>query len=355
MPKINHAAADAGEHEGETIEVDLSAKDGEQVTRRQARSAPTPKDRGNGFDAAEWEQKNRHVKKRLAQQARAYNQQRAEDQAEFNRQLALRDERLAKLERGGETVNTDEAAHQKVMDQFEESIAAAQEEGDSRKVARLTREMTQADTKFWAAVTAKQVGGGGGKGNETGAGAGGGTTTVKQPTTLQPTKAGVAWAKANAEWFDDPSDRTHVAARAFANALYKDKTDDGDDRDDPEFYEEIRQEVKKRFPEIETVSTMSRRSELGDDDELDDDDVTTEERDQAARDKRRRERETRPPARARSLSLPNRGEPDRLTRNRNATITGAEQRAMRAVNLDPSNNKHVLQWIESRNAMEADA
>lgn len=345
MPKINHAAADAGEHEGETIEVDLTAKDGEQVTRRQARTAAAPNSRDRERNEKnEWEEKSKHVQKRLRQQARVFNQQRAEDQAEFNRQLAIRDERLAKLERGGDTTNTDDAAHQKVMDGFEEAIAAAQEEGDSRKVAKLTREMTQADSKFWAAKTAKATGGSGGKGNE-GAGAG---TTQPTPKTLQPTKAGMTWAKANKEWFDDPSDRMHVAARAFANALYKDKTDDGDDRDSPEFYEEIRQEVKKRFPEIETVSTMRRDAELGDDDdELDEDDD--------APPPRQRERETRPTTRARSLSLPNRGEPDRFTRNRNATITSAEQRQMRAVNLDPSNNKHVLQWIESRNAMDADA
>lgn len=356
MSRKNHAASaiTAGEHE-ERIEVNLDAKDGEQVTRRAVRGAAPRSKNDDGTEArmSDWEQRSRHVKKRLIQQARAFNQQIADQEAEFKRQLAIRDDRLARLERGGDNTSTDEAAHQKVMDDFESKIAAAQEEGDSAKVAKLTREMSTADSKFWAVQTAKQTGGtGGGKGAEgaNGGGAGGG---VQAPKVLQPTKAGVAWAKANAEWFDDPTDRNHVAAKAFANALYKDKADEGDDREDPEFYEEIRKEVERRFPEIETVSTMrgARRADPDDDDDDDDDDdAGNEERDDTARDRRREA-----PRRPSSLSLPNRGDKDKSRSNRLATITGAEQKQMRAVGLDPANNKHVMQWIDSRNSMEAEA
>lgn len=355
MSRKNHAAAEAGEHE-ERIEVNLDAKDGEQITRRPARGSVVKPRNDRNDDIREWEQKSRKVQKRLVQQARSFNQQIADIQAENQRQLALRDDRIAKLERGGDNTTADDVAHAKVMDGFEEAIAAAQEEGDSRKVAKLTREMTQADNKFWAAKTAKATGGTGGKGNEDagkGAGAGGG---VQQPKSLVPTKAGVAWAKANAEWFDDPTDRTHVAARAMANALYKEKADDGDDRDDPEFYEEIRREVAKRYPEIETVSTV-KGGRIGDpddddDEDEDDDDVSTEERDDDARDRRR---ETKPARRAASLSLPNRGDPKHNRANRLATITSAEQRTMRAVGLDPDKNKDVMAFLNSRNEMDASA
>lgn len=355
MSKRNHAAAEAGEHE-ERIEVNLDAKDGEQVTRRPARGSVTRSKSDDGTEArmSDWEQRSRHVKKRLVQQARAFNQQIADQQAEFQRQLAIRDDRLAKLERGGDAGTADEAAHQKVMDDFEAKIAAAQEEGDSAKVAKLTREMTTADSKFWSAQTAKQTGGSGGGKNNEGGGAGNGAAPAAK--VLQPTKAGVAWAKANAEWFDDPTDRNHLAAKAFANALYKDKADEGDDRDDPAFYEEIRKEVERRFPEIETVSTMrgARRADPDDDDDDDDDEVTTDERDDGAlTPTARRVRDE--PRRPSSISLPNRGDKDKHRGNRLATITGAEQKQMRAVNLDPTNNKHVMQWIESRNAMEQEA
>lgn len=318
----HNLAADGEQETGETILVDTSAKEGEQVTRRAPRAAKT-----NGVSAnEEWVEKSRKVQKRLVQQARAFEQRTAEREAEFNRQLALRDERITRLERGGDATPTDEAAHAKVMDEFEKKIAEAQELGDSAGVAKLTRQMTEADGRYWAAKTSKA----------TGAAAKADTAAAAKvaPTQITPSPAGQKWAKANTEWWDDTTDRTHVAARAFANALYKDKVDQGDDRDDPEFYEEIRQELAKRFPEIETISTTGgkRRQADPDDEDEDEDDVQQQ-----------------PVRRAPSLSMPNRGDIDRSRPNRLATITGADQRLMKSVGLNPNDNKHVLQFLASRN------
>lgn len=344
MRKNNLAAGDPVEQE-ERIEVNLDGKEGENITRHPSRGSVQRPRNQEDDRITEWEQKSRKVQKRLVQQARSFEQRQAEQQAEFNRQLALRDDRIARLERGGQTDDQAEAAHQKVMDDFEAKIAAAQEEGDSAKVAKLTREMSTVDSKFWAAQTAKATGGAAKVDTTKNAD---GTPVRAAATVIQPSKAGQKWAKANEEWFDDKTDRTHVAARAFANALYKDKIDAGDDKDEDEFYEEIRKEVEKRFPEIETTSTLKgqqrRGADLGDDDDDDDDE------DGGVNDRQRQQQ--RRPA---SLSLPNRGDPSKNRANRLATITSAEQRQMKAVGLDPANNKHVMQYIASRNELEQDA
>lgn len=331
MPR-NTLAADGEQENGETILVDSDAKEGQQVTRRAPRTAARPvKD----DTTDEWATRSKAVQKRLAKQARAFDQRLADVQAENQRELAARDERIARLERGGgDTQTTDEAAHARVMDDFEKKIAEAQELGDSAAVAKLTRQMTEADGKYWAAKTTKQAG------TDPNAGRQAAAAKTPAPNGVAPTKEGQKWANANKGWFDDKHDPICVAARALSNALYKEKMDDGEDRDDPQFYEDIRREVAKRYPELETVSTHASRG--GDDDE-DEDDDEVEERRQPVREVRK----------APSVSLPNRGDPLRSRPNRLATITSAEQRLMRQVNLDPNNNKHVLQWLESRNEMDA--
>lgn len=339
MRKTDLAASDAVEQE-ESIQVDMDAKDGEGITRRPARgSVIKPKSQQSDFNVDEWEQKNRHVKKRLAQQARSFNQQMADQEAEHKRQLAIRDARLDKLERGGQTDDQADAAHQKVMDEFEAKIAAAQEEGDSKLVASLTRAMSTSDAKFWSEKTARATGSTAKiDANKNGGAAGDGTQA--RASVIQPSKEGQKWAKANEDWFDDKTDRTCVAARAFANALYKDKIDAGEDKDEAEFYEEIRKEVEKRFPELETVSTLKSRRQDPDDDD-DDDDV-----------QQRQRQEVRRPT---SLSIPDRGDATKNRGNRLATITAAEQREMKKVGLDPLNNKHVMQYVRERNQMEQEA
>lgn len=336
MRKTDLAASDAVEQE-ESIQVDMDAKEGEGVTRRPARgSVIKPKSQQSDFNVDEWEQKNRHVKKRLAQQARSFNQQMADQEAEHKRQLAIRDARLDKLERGGQTDDQADATHQKIMDEFEAKIAAAQEEGDSKQVASLTRAMSTADAKFWSEKTARATGGAA----KVDAAKAADGAQARAATVIQPSKAGQKWAKANEDWFDDKTDRTCVAARAFANALYKDKIDAGDDKDEDEFYEEIRKEVERRFPELETVSTLKSRRQDPDDD--DDDDDVQQRREPAAR-------------RSASISIPDRGDASKNRTNRLATITAAEQREMKKVGLDPLNNKHVMQYVRERNQMEQEA
>jgi hypothetical protein len=310
----------AGESENTGIAVDLDAEDGKAVVRQKPRSAtPKPTEGRYNPDAL-----SKEMKKRLERQARGFNQQIADQQAAHQRELAEIRGRLDKLSVNREDVPAgDDAAHSEAMEKLQADLEEAQERGDSKAVAKITRDMSSLEGKYWAAKASKA----GVQENRNGQ-----QQAAAQPAAqTKPTKAGAKWAKANADWWNDTTDPTACGARALANSLYATFKADGDDIESDELYEKIRKEVQKRFPEVQTFSTLrSRQSQLDDDD----DPETAGDDDPAPQNRRG------PP------SLPNRGDVPR--RQNLQTLTQADIATMRQVNLDPNNNKHVLQFIRSK-------
>jgi hypothetical protein len=335
----NSLASDSGEQET-GIQVDLDSDDPKKsVTRVRPRAAATNKPRNWGQERADT---SKEVKKRLDRIQRTFQQQRAEDQAEFQRQLAERDKRIEALARGGsDAPSADDAQHQTQMDALQEKLIDAQERGDSREAAKITREMSTLDAKFWAAKAAKA--GVVDKTNQSGtdkpAAATGGAAAGRQPT-----KAGVAWAKANGDWWNDTVDEIAIDARAYATSIHQRKLRDGEDPEDPQYFEEIGQMVKRRFPELDVKAAVRRRAanQIDDPDEADGEDETL---DMA---------EHRNPRRAAPPSLPNRGAVPRGSRNIQ-TLSHNDIRTMKEVGLNPDDNKHVVEFLRSKNEVEAES
>ena len=146
-------AAEDGEQET-GIQVDLDSDDpGKSVTRVRQSRAPAAKQ--PPLDSYQ-QRMSRDMKKRMARLEGSFNQKLAEQQAEFQRQLAERDKRLEALKRGdSDAPGADDAAHEKAMEELQAKLIEAQESGNSAEVARLTRQMTTLDGKFWASKAAK--------------------------------------------------------------------------------------------------------------------------------------------------------------------------------------------------------
>jgi hypothetical protein len=261
--------------------------------------------------------------KRIAKLESNWNQRFAEAQAEHQRQLADRDKIINGLKPGAES--TDDAAHEKALADLEAALTEAQERGDSKEVAKITRQMTDLNGKFWAAKAAKA--GVVDKPNTPPAAA----TT---PNAGGPTKTSLAWA-AKQDWWRDTTDDTAVLARQMASNLLAAKLAEGGDKDDPLLFEEIGDEIRKRFPELTVGRVVAKKRKEPDDfDEADGEDET-------------------PAGRAPPPMLPNRGEPGR--RQELTHLTQADIATMRQVNLDPNNDKHVVQFLRSKNEVEAEA
>lgn len=327
--------ADAGGDEQETgIQVDLDADDGKAVTRARPRTVAKPKNW-----AEERADTSKAVKKRIDRIANRFNQQLAEQQAEHQREIAELNSKFSKLQKSGDTTTTDEAAHQKVMDALQAELEEAQERGDSKAVSVITRKMTAAEGKFWADKTAAQTHGASNNETRDTGKTNGSANPANGAGGRAPTKAGIEWAKANGSWWNDTVDELAIDARAYANSIHKRMLVEGEyDPETPEYFEVIRAQVAKRFPEIETKSTVKsrRRGEIAE--EFDEADDPGEEQ---------------PARRAAAATLPNRGAPTRSENVR--TLTRADIATMRAVNLNPDDNKHVVQFLRSKQEQEADA
>lgn len=318
----------AGEQET-GIQVDMDAKDGAAVIRTRPRAAPAkPKSWAEASN-----EKSKDVKQRIARIERRFSQQLADQEAAHQRQIAELSDKFTKLNtRSDDTASADEAAHTKAMDKFQADLEEAQERGDSKAVAKITREMTQADNRFWSAQTAKKVASGTSESGTRETGDAGKRAAAAAATNgSKHTKAGVAWAKANGEWWMDTTDDTANDARSYANTLHARMLADGDDPEDPDYFERIGKQVAKRFPEIPIKSAVRRGTLLEDDDEAEGDDEG-----QA------------PNRRAAAATLPNRGDPARNSRRDLQTLSREDVATMRQVGMDPDKNAHVIQFLKSK-------
>lgn len=341
--------ADGGAADGQEtgISVDLDNDDPRKAVVRNRVETPT---RRTAKDwAAERAETSKAVKARMDRLAKTltgqFNQRLADQEAAHQRQLAEINGKLDRFNpRSADDPTKEEAAHQLAMDKFQADLEEAQERGDSKAVAKITRDMTQADNRFWSQQAQKKAGleDTARRAADAGKPAGEQQQQQQQRPGAKYTKAGVAWAKANASWWDDAVDPTALEARSLANMIHQRMLAEGEDPELPEYFERIREQVAKRFPEIETVSTIKggRRQQQqqrgpGDDDDDDDDDIA-------------------PNARRAPTSMPNRGDPPANHRNM-TTLTRADIKTMREVGMNPDDNKHVVQFLRSKQEAEADA
>lgn len=327
--------------DGQEIQVDLDQTDATKAVTRTKRGSILAKAGTKEDDKDRWAENSKAVKARLARQARSFDQKMAEQQAEHQRQIAaLRSEFQGVNVNRGQTGDQLDAAHETTMAALQKDLEEALETGNAVKAAKIQRDMASAEGKYWAAKTAKQTGGSSENGARTEAAA----TTTTQPNGKAngpaPTKAGIAWAKANTDWWDDTTDDVSVAARSMANGLYAIAIRDGDDTADPALYERIGTQVAKRFPELGVKVKLNGRK--GDDDD-DDEGASTELGDDR---------------RGRAPVVPVDRTGDRGSRQANQhrnvrTLDKTDQRTMRAMGLNPDDNKHVLEFLSQKTEYEA--
>lgn len=325
---------DAGEQENTGIRVDLDNADSSKAVLRTRVKTAAPKKPSSWAEASN--DKSADVKKRIQRIERRFNQTLADQEAAHQRQLAeMRKEFEGRFTKTDDTSTADESAHQKVMDKFEADLEEAQERGDSKAVAKITREMTQADNRFWAAQTAKKAAA------TTPTAATTTTTAAARPNGdgggSKHTKAGVAWANANGSWWNDTSDDNANDARSYANNLHKRMLADGEDPEDADYFERIGEQVKKRFPEIDVKSPGKKSRARGEDD--DDADGVDEDAPSVRH--------------VAATRLPNRGEAP--PNSRLATLTRQDLATMRSVGLNPDNNKHCIEFLRSKQEEAAES
>lgn len=341
-------SADSQEQGGEEITVDLDQSDASKaVTRTRNRGSINArggkgKNGKAGDDVDDWAEKSKEVQKRIGRVTRSFEQQMADQEARHQREIAAVREEMGRLNGRREEPTNDDAAHERKMDQLEAEYQAALEEGDSAKAAKKQREMSRVEAEYWAKKTNAAVQGSseaGGAGKDKGA-----TPTDKrgEPGTgrYAPTKQGLDWANANNHWWNSKSDEDGEAATAYANTLFRRLIDEGEDKNSPAFYEAIGEKVAKRFPELHVQVRLGKRRPADDD-----------EGDEAGSD-----RGFDPDRRGRAPVV-NGGDSTGNPAPRHGpgvrTLNNADQKTMRAMGLDPANNKHVMTFLREKESAGA--
>ena len=320
-----------GEPSETQISVDLNAADPTKaVTRRSSadlgREARDGQEGGRTKAEKDLFKRMNRLERNLGRQ---FDQKMAEQQAAHQREIAAMQERLkaAGLDRDGAADAADEA-HQAAMKKLEDALAAAYERGDSVETAKITRQMSELDGKYWA-KKAQSAG-----------------VTTRESTTTQPpaagnqnrgpTVAGSRFIKANADWWEDPDFNVETAA---ANAIYIDLVNNqGFDPKDDETFKEVGKQLKAKFPSLAVKA--GRRGADPDDDETDDE----EEEGRPERQETRRN--------AASGRFEDRGAGDGRSRGGPRILTALEIKTMRDCRLDPDNDRDVAQFVREAQALE---
>lgn len=268
-----------------------------------------------------------------------FDQQRAADQAEHQRELSALRERLDKVnvERGGQDDAAD-AAHDVAIGVLKDKLAAAYEKGDSQASADITLQISKLDAQFWAKKAAAA-------GVTTREAAGAAETARRheqQRLSPQqegrrdqgPTAAGARFIKANDEWWEDPDFHVETAA---ANAIYLNLVNEGFDAKDSETYKEVAKQMKVKFPSLDVQSGRKGRAA----DDADDENGETQ----------GNERQERHPAAA--VRMEDRGASSHYNRGGARTLTKQEIETMKACRLDPESDKDVVTFLKEAVALES--
>ena len=338
MPDSNQQKPQGQEAE---ISVDLSQSDtSKAVTRTRGSLAPEREDRRPRTSTD-----TKAMRKRLGRMERSFEQRRADDEARHQRELSdlRKDMDKLRVERTGSNATQLDAEHDRAMAAFQAQLEAAIEKGDSKEQAKITVAMQRADGEYWAAK-AKVAGATTREETRTD------TRTERAPIeegrkVAGPTAAGSRFILANEDWWEDPEFSIEKAAAGTIYAELIQPVDKGGqygmDANSDATFRAVAKRLKAKFPDLEVIGGKPKP---GDDDDDDDDDEAD------GTDEVARRRETR---RAAAGSYQDRGEAN-ARRPNTRTLTAADKATMRAMQLDPNNDKHVVQWVREQQA-EAEA
>lgn len=328
MAEPARAGADDRQRETDSINVNLNEADrGKAVTRMAANNEPIPS--GDESDDA----LTRAMQKRIARMNRSFDQRLADQQAAHQRELAsLRNQfdRLS-INRGGDAPAGDDAAHEQAMAALQAKLEDAQERGDSKAVAALTREISAKDAQFWASKTNAVMG-------REESPKGGQAAPVRpgvidpvtgQPPVARPGPVAMGWMEENDMWWEDPD---YVAEKAAANAIHHQLVAEGSDADSPDHFVRLTRRLQKKFPTLAVkLPVGAKNGKLEDSIELDPD---------------RKAPAPRSPNAAGGDAPVGGGHSD-------VRLTGDDLKTMRSMGWDPNNNQHVLQFARSKRETEA--
>ena len=264
------------------------------------------------------------MRKRIVGIKRDANRAIAAAKAEAGEEISKLNKRVADLERSGKTDAIDDEFGTKVAD-LEERIEAAMEDGDSKIVFKLTRELGDltADVKERKRrLEAEDV----------------------EPDDLDEgtdkiIPRAMEWVKEQ-DWWDD-EDLGHVRAyvRKADMALQK----KGYNPTDDDFYEQLEALVEKKYPGV-VEHTMDLDEE--------DNDLDLDEEDEFDEIPSKRRRKLKKKSRRRSpVSEGDRGGVARASKKRRAkkerTLTRARIANMRTFGMDPENPEHVEAYLDN--------
>jgi hypothetical protein len=270
---------------------------------------------------------------------REFDQDRANREAEHQRELSALKERLDKLsvDRGGD--DAADAAHETAINALKDKLAAAYEKGDSAASADITLQISKLDAQFWA----KKAAAAGVVQRET-ARPEGERPQQQQgaPKTTGPTVAGSRFIRANEDWWEDP---VFEAEKAVANTIYQRLvSQEGFDPKSGETFKEVAKQLKVKFPKL---AVKSGGTDPDEDDDEDDDRARGEGED--------RPTERQPRRQAAAARIDDRGPANARDRGRSTsrTLSAEEIATMKACRLDPDNDAHVVQFLREAVTLEA--
>ena len=280
-------------------------------------------------------ERSKEVNRRLARQARSLNrtfdQKLADREAEHQRQLSdlRKDMDKLRLERGDGDAAKVDADHERAMAELKAKLEAAIEAGNSAQQAQITADMQRKEGEYWA----KKAAAAGVAQREQRTDPDRQQQQQRQPKPGQPTAAGSRFILANEAWWEDPDYAIEKQAAGLIFAQLRDEEDY--DANSDETFREVAKRLKAKFPQLEVVSNGKKPKPEDDDD---DEELGGGEG-----------AETR---RAPSGALQDRGAGGANNGGR-MTLSNADIATMRQSDLDPNNNKHVLQFMREKQAYES--
>lgn len=290
-------------------------------------------DDGDGGKEQQFDQRiGKVIQKRLNRLSRnmnrSFQQQRAEDEARHQREIAAlrgRDQGLQVDRSAGS-----DSAHEAEMTALQTQLELASEKGDSKEVARITRVMSQKDAQYWATKQAKVSLAEAPRAAREAAP----VRQQDQPADKDPrlTDEAKKWLKANADWWEDDDYRPE---RSMALTIDEDLDNEGLDRDSPEYFQELSKRLKAKCPALEVAGLPAAkkngkaRKETKVQEEDDSNDFN--------------------PRGAPVVSHQDRGDAPSGRRSQRVSLTREQIGTMRSMGMDPDNNEDVLTyWEESR-------
>jgi hypothetical protein len=293
--------------------------------------------------------RSKSVSKRLGRMERSFNQRFADQEARWQRQVAdlKRENSSLRVNRG--VSEADQAAHDSKIAAWQSELETAYEKGDTKKQAELTTKIAQAQGEFESKKRAAMLGQQQHQDRDDRRDA---VDQRGDPDNRGngPTREARKWMRANDDWWNDPEfEIEKQAAIVIDNQLI----DEGSDPNDPEHYEELRERLLDKFPDMESEIAMpsarrGRRDARRDDDEDDDlDDDRGDRRDRRDTRGARNGSTRRPPIPAFADRGADRGNQPRRSNGRTVTLSRAQRENMITFGLDPQNDDHVKEYAKS--------